>query len=123
MRLSKFLSLVTTITLFSLLYVYQQTEIVRLAYAAQKKQVFCQDLLDKNSFLRYNIQRNASLVQLGSRISKNTDFQMPDNYRLVRLAPSAGTLKSREQPQAAGQTLLSRLFGIKRQAEAETINH
>lgn len=79
-----------------------------------------QDLLDKNSILRYNINKNASLVYIGNKISGSSDFQMPDNYRLVRLESSKGRLGL--QDISGGQTVLSRLFGIKRQAEANTIN-
>lgn len=108
-------------TCLSLLYVYQETEIFRLAYVGQKKQVVFEDLLDKNSILRYNIKRNASLVQIGARVEGSADFQMPDTYRLVRLAPSGEGLKVKEGS-SNRQTLVSRLFGIKRQAEATTIN-
>jgi len=121
MRMSKFLSVVAFLTCFSLLYVYQQTEIFRLAYAGGKKQTIFAELLDKNTVLRYNIGRNASLVQLGTKISKEADFQMPDSYRLVRLRSSRQGL-SLAEGSANKETLLSRLFGIKRQAEAKTIN-
>lgn len=120
MKLSKFLTLSGLITLFSLLYVYQQTEILRLAYMGQKKIAVFEDLLDKNSILRYNIGKSSSLVHIGTRISERADFQMPDTYKLVRLAApeerlSVSSLFKREN-------VVSRLFGIKRQAEAKTIN-
>lgn len=121
MRVSKFLSIVTFLTLFSLLYVYQQTEIFRLAYAGQKKQTLLAELLDKNTILRYNIGRNASLVEIGSKISESKDFQMPDSYRLVRLRSSRQGIGLTEES-VNKETLLSRLFGIKRQAEAKTVN-
>jgi hypothetical protein len=121
MRVSKFLSITGFLTLFSLLYVYQQTEIFRLAYVGQNKSAFCQDLLDKNSILRYNIEKRASLVSIGNRISGSAEFQMPDSYRLVRLMPAKEGLRARNQSPNK-QTLVSRLFGIKRQAEANTIN-
>jgi hypothetical protein len=109
------------ITSVSLLYAYQQTEIFRLAYVGQKKQAVYQDLLDKNNFLRYNIQVNASLVNIGNRISGSSDYVMPDSYRLVRLMPSMQGARPVPQP-ANKENLLTRILGIKRQAEAETIN-
>ena len=121
MRLNKFLSTVIYVTLFSLFYVYQQTEIVRLAYAEQKQQVVFQELLDKNSILRYNIEKNCSLVNIGGSVSNHSDFQMPDKYQLVRLVPSKEGLTF-AQGSPNRETLLSRVFGIKRQAEARTIN-
>lgn len=105
------------LTLFSLLYVYQQTEIFRLAYAGQKKLAHSEELLDKNSILRYNIEQRASLVQIGNKFSGCAEFQMPDSYRLVRFKPARGSVNTLNR-----QTLVSRLFGVKRQAEAKTIN-
>ncbi|MGA2774611.1 MAG: hypothetical protein ABSE81_00890 [Candidatus Omnitrophota bacterium] len=121
MRISRFVTVVSFITCFSLLYVYQQSEIFRLAYVGQKNQVSFQDLLDKNTILRYNIERNASLISIGNKISKEKDFQMPDSYRLVKLSPTKeGFRISPESP--SKQTLIARIFGIRSQAEAEIIN-
>lgn len=120
MKLSRFLSIATLVTCFSLLYVYQQTEIFRLAYLGQKRQVILEDLLDKNSLLRYNIQSNASLVDIGNKISGSADFQMPESYRLMKFTSSQESLSSQRKA-ASKKTILSRLFGIKRQAEAKTI--
>jgi hypothetical protein len=122
MKLTKFLASVIFITYFSLLYVYQQTEIYRLGYTGQSKQSILDDLLDKNSLLRYNIARNGSLVQIGNKISVLADFQMPDTYRLVRLAPTRESTLTKKVLRKQ-ETMLSRIFGIKRQAEAETVNH
>lgn len=121
MKLSKFLFTISSITLISLLYVYQQTEILRLAYIGEKKVAAFEVVLDKNSILRYNIGRSASLAHIGNKVSESADYEMPSTYRLVRLAPS------REAPELGPEAnkrenLLSRLFGIKRQAEAKTIN-
>lgn len=121
MKLPKFLSIVTFITSFSLLYVYQQTETFRLAYVGQKKQALYQDLLDKNNILRYNMKVKASLVQIGNTISSSTGYEMPNTYRLVRLTPPREGSNFKQQSLDKG-TIISRLFGIKRQAEAKTIN-
>ena len=121
MKISKFLSFTVLITAFSLLYVYQQTEIFRCAYIGHKKQTGMQELLDKNSILRYNIQRNASLVQIGNKVSKSADYVMPDSYRLVRVSSSnQGLYANKNLP--AKETLLSRIFSVRNQAEARTIN-
>ncbi|MBI5145218.1 MAG: hypothetical protein HZA27_03420 [Candidatus Omnitrophica bacterium] len=120
MKTHKFLWIVFSVTLFSLVYVYQQTEIFRLGYLGQKKLNAFQDLLDKNALLRYNIEKNASLVQIGNRLSEGDTFQMPDTYRLVRSSYSPRNLR-RNQQLAKQEDLLSRLFGIKREAQAKTI--
>jgi len=113
--------MVICVTLFSLLYVYQQTEILRFAYTEQKQHSVFQVLLDKNSILRYNIEKNCSLVNIGSSVANRSDFQMPDKYQLVRLVPSKEGLTF-VQGTPNRETLLSHVFGLKRQAEARTIN-
>ncbi|MDD5196206.1 MAG: hypothetical protein WC937_05665 [Candidatus Omnitrophota bacterium] len=121
MKLNKFLSMIVCVTLFSLLYVYQQTEILRLAYSEQRQYAVFQKLLDRNSILRYNIEKNCSLVNIGGSVSNSSDFQMPDKYQLARLVPSKEGVTF-TQGAANKETLLARIFGIKRQAEARTIN-
>ena len=118
MRVSKFLTITFFITNFSLLYVYQQTEIFRLAYVGQKKTTIFEDLLDKNSVLRYNIESNASLVHIGNKISGDADFEMPNSFRLISMAGKGSKLKAQS---AKRETIISRVFGVKKQAEAKTI--
>jgi len=121
MRLSKFLLISAMVTCFSLLYVWQQTEAFRLAYVSQKNMAVFQELLDKNTILRYNIKRNTSLVRIGNKVFECADFQMPDTIQLVR-ARSPERIVSISQRAPKKQNLFSLLFGIKRQAEAKTIN-
>lgn len=121
MRMSKFLSVVVVATCFCLLYVYQQTEVFRMAYLGQKKQVLFDDLLDKNTLLRYNIKKNGSLVCIGSKIAKNKDFQMPETYRLVKLSPQKERELMRRQAPAR-QSLVARIFSVRSEAQANTIN-
>lgn len=109
------------VTSFSLLYVYQQTEIFRLAYVGQKKSTDFQDLLDKNSLLRYNIEKSASLVRIGTKVSRASDFEMPETYKLVRLSRPLENARFSKHVYKE-ESVFSRLFGIKRQAEAKTVN-
>lgn len=109
------------ITFFSLIYVWQQTEIFRIAYEGQKNLNVFEDLLDKNTLLRYNIKTKGSLIQLGDKVSEDTDFQMPDTYRLVRLNYANKNLKLARQSNK--ENIFSRFFSIKRQAEAKTISN
>ena len=120
MKLSKLLPAVGLITLFALLYVHQQTEIFRFAYLGQKKSSDFQELLDKNAALRYNIGKKVSLVRLGNQVSGNSDFQMPDAYRLVKINNPPETLVAKQD--VPRENLFARVFGIKRQAEAKTIS-
>jgi len=120
MRINKFISVVGLITLFSLLYVYQQTEIFLLAYEGQKKLTAMEELSGKNGFLKYNVEKNSSLVYIGNKISDYADFQMPDNYRLVKSVFSRGVLGVAKRTPPP-ENFLSRIFSVKRQAEAKTI--
>lgn len=120
MRVSKFLSIISCVTFVSLLYVYQQAEIFRIAYVGQRRITTLEDLLDKNSILRYNIGKNTSLAYIGDKVSQTADFQMPDSYRLVRLMqPREGLGINRYLPKK--ENIVARLFSLKRQAEAKTI--
>jgi hypothetical protein len=121
MKLTKFLSMVVFITSFSVLYVYQQSEIFRLAYLGQKKQVLFTELLDKNTALRYNINKSSSLVNIGGRINATTEFQMPDNYRFVKFVSSREGLRLADENQNK-EGFLARIFSLKREAQAKTIN-
>lgn len=121
MKLTKFLSMVVFITSFSVLYVYQQSEIFRLAYLGQKKQALFTELLDKNTALRYNINKGSSLVNIGGRINGTSEFQMPDNYRFVKFVSSREGLKLADQNQG-NEGLMARIFGLRREAQAKTIN-
>lgn len=113
--------MVVFITSFSVLYVYQQSEIFRLAYLGQKKQVLFTELLDKNTALRYNINKSSSLVNIGGRINVTTEFQMPDNYRFVKFVSSREGLRLADENQNK-EGFLARIFSLKREAQAKTIN-
>ena len=121
MKVSKFLSFASVFTLFAILYVFQQAEIFRLGYTVDKRQGAFQLLLDKNALLRYNVQKNASLIHLSGKFSNGADFQMPKTYRLVRLSYPQNTVQSTAQTNK-GENIFTRLFSVTRQAEAKTIN-
>lgn len=120
MRLSKFLFIAFIATGFALTYVSQQAEIFRLAYDGQKTTKKFQELLDVNSNLRYSFKKKTSLVCIGNKVTGQSDFTMPENYCLVRLDPSSTLVKSVRPVKR--ETVVARLFGIKRQAEARTVN-
>lgn len=121
MKMTKFLSMTVFITSFCVLYVYQQSEIFRLAYLGSKRQTTYNELLDKNTALSYNIKKSSSLVSIGNRINGTNDFQMPDNYRFVKVVTSRDGLKPANQNQGK-EGLLAGIFSLKREAQAKTIN-
>ena len=104
------------------MYVWQQTEVFHLAYTGQKQLVKFEELLDENSSLRYNLTRKTSLTRMGTRVAANTEFRMPDNYCLVKVPLSGKEFKAANGRLPRKETLFARMFGIKRQAEARTVN-
>jgi hypothetical protein len=120
MKLPKFMALVTVATAVCLLYVYQQTEIFRLAYTGQRFNSQLQELSNANAVLRYSIESSSSLIRIGDKLSQRTEFQMPDGYHMVRMsAPSTHPAIRRPE---RGENMLVRIFSVKRQAVAQTIN-
>lgn len=122
MRISKFLFLVFSLTFFACLYVWQQTKIFTLAYAVQKNEELFKDLLDKNSLLRYNLKKNTSLVRVGAKIPSSGDFQIPDNYFLVKLSLPKPERSEAKLVSVKKESLIARLFSIKTEVQAKTIN-
>jgi hypothetical protein len=103
-------------------YVWQQSEVVRLAYVGQAKSTAFQDLLDKNSQLRYSLKQNTSLIHLASKVTDKSDFQMPNNYYLVKLTSPQERAISENNRVSRTLRLVYRLFGVQREAEAKTLN-
>ncbi len=122
MKLSKFLSIVFFLTIVSLAYVWQQTEIFCLGYKGQKRLSVYQSLTDKNAILKYCKQSNISLVRISNRLDEKDSFQIPETYRIVRLVSSQQNLRTKANPPKK-ENFLSRLFSVKRQAEAKTIGN
>ncbi|MDD5348435.1 MAG: hypothetical protein PHT59_07470 [Candidatus Omnitrophica bacterium] len=122
MKLSRFLSIILPLTVLSVVYVWQQTEVVSLAYEGQRKLAQFQELLDENSNLRYNLKRNTSLVYLGSKVSGGKEFSMPGSYCLVKVdRPSERSLLLGKRA-APRKTLAARLLEFGREAQAKTIH-
>jgi hypothetical protein len=122
MKLSRFLVIAVVVTSFSVMYVWQQTEIIRLAYTGQKSLCQFQDLLDNNSVLRYNLKRKTSLINIGYRVEGSKDFQMPESYCLVKVDAQKENFGLASRLQSKGENVFARLFGIKMQAQAQTID-
>ena len=87
MRLRYFIPGLTVVTVLSLFYVGQQTEVIKLAYQANKINKLHKELLDRNHYLRYNLISLKSAYHLGGKLlSENTNFEMPKQSQMVSLA-------------------------------------
>jgi hypothetical protein len=122
MKLSRFIFIVVFLTIVSLSYVWQQSEIFCLAYKGQKRLSVYQSLAEKNAILKYCKQSNISLVRISDRLEEKDKFQIPETYRLVRLVSPQKNLKVGANP-SRREGFLSRFFSVKRQAEARTFGN
>lgn len=124
MRFNKFLVALSFITFMALIYVYQQAQIFYLAYQSDKKQARLQDSLDKNSILKYNMNVFASLPYLDrSFLSKCSDFELPQEQRLVQLDLTVGPTVLYSKVSEKKPNLFSKFLNIiTKQAEAKPIN-
>lgn len=119
MRVHKFFVAASFVTLVSVLYVYQQTRILNLAYTSEKRMRVFQELLDKNNLLRYNVDVLTSLSSMGSKVLEKSEFEMPAASKVVKV----------EAPQEKIAVLKNKfaevfnIFSLKSQAEAKPISH
>ncbi len=119
MRLGKFLIIASTVTLLSLLYVYQQSKIINLAYQEQEKLASLESLSDKNNNLRHNLSCRISLVSIAER-GFDGDFEWPQQKQLVSLSTVQQAPKNNKQIKET-ENIFTRLFGLKSQAEATPV--
>lgn len=121
MKLSKFILLIGTITLISLIYLYQETETIKLAYTTSKKSKYYQDLLEQNRNISYNIDTLKSVTLLGNKVlGANSNFEIPKPTQLAELklkkSKNLKIASSKQKP-----NLILSFFSLKSQAEAQTI--
>ena len=119
MRLNKFFIIVLTVTLLAVVYVYQQSKIIHLAYQGQERLALLESLVDKNSNLRYNINRQMSLVSIAG-LWEEGNFEWPHEKQLVSLSTTGQTFEDNRQIEET-ENIFTRLLGLKSQAEATPI--
>jgi len=116
MNLTKFFIIILTVTLLALLYVYQESKIIQSAYQEQERLALLENLVDKNNNLRYNIDRQMSLVSI-SEFWQDGVFEWPGRKYLVQSPTSQPTPEDKKQTKET-ENLFTRFFGLKSQAEA-----
>ena len=120
MKLSKFFTVMGMVTIISLCYVYQQTQIFLLSYKHGKDRIEYQNLLDKNISLKYSLEKVKSVSYIGNKIFSDTSsFEMPDDSHVGELeVAKEEAVKVNSLPH---ETLLSKIFDAKLEVEAKTI--
>lgn len=118
MRLNKFIITAITVTLVSVLYVYQQSKIVYLAYQEQERSDLLEEFIDRNNNLQYELNHQMSLVSI-EKLWKDGDFEWPHQEQLVSLLTEQQISENREEKEPGN--LFTHIFGLKSQAEATPI--
>jgi len=119
MSLNKIFTIVLGITLVALLYVYQQSKIIQLAYQEQERLAFLENVINKNNNLKFNIDRQMSLVSIVD-LWQDGNFEWPHQKQLVSLSTIEQGLKASKQLKEK-ETIFTRIFGLKSQAEATPV--
>ena len=127
MRTSRCILYTALGTVLCLFYVFQQTEIVKLAYNITSAEKVLEASLDKKTSLEYTLSNLESPLSLDKNLFlKNDGYEMAGKYKLVKVgvpgvvpvrvasakAPSRGSMLKR--------LALSTIFASK-QAEAKTL--
>jgi len=107
------------------LYVFQQTEIVKLGYRIKATEKVLEACLDRKTALQYTLSSLESPVNIDRSLFINgDDFEMAKDYKLVRLGPPAG----KERPmlaKAKSKPIFKRLAMLSwfsaRTAQAQTV--
>ena len=119
MGLNKIFIIVLGITMLALLYVYQQSNIIQLAYQEQERLALLENLINKNNNLRYNLDRQMSLVSI-SGLWQEGHFEWPNRKQLLSFSTISQELEQSKQVKET-ESIFTRFFGLKSQAEATSV--
>ena len=119
MKLSKFFIIVSIVTLLAVLYVHQQSKIIRLAYREQERLSLLESLVDKNHSLRYSMNRQMSLVSIAG-LWQVGDFEWPHRKQLVSLSGFRQAAEDIKQTKET-ENIFTRILGLSSRAEATPV--
>lgn len=114
MQVSKFVTTTIIITTGALVYVSQQTALVRLSYDIKEKQNVFTGLLDRNKILLYNVKKLESPLRLeGELLARKMKLEIPSHERVILVSATTEEAKA-----TALQTKSVGVLGRLRQAIA-----
>lgn len=91
MRTSRYILYTALLTVFSLLYVFQQTEITKAGYKITEAQQASEACLDHGTVLEYTLSALESPVNFDKNLFfKKDQFELASGYMLVKIAPITG---------------------------------
>jgi len=127
MRTTRCLFVVGLVTVLSLLYVFQQTEVVKLGYRITAEEQKLEAAQDRRTALEFTLSTLESPVSIEQNFMlPDGNFEMPSAFRLVKVpgpaAPSAAALSVATSSTSSGwrRFAFHSLFSA-RQAEARTV--
>ncbi|HOX09573.1 MAG TPA: hypothetical protein PLV09_00020 [Candidatus Omnitrophota bacterium] len=91
MKVYKFLIMTVSVTAVALVYVTQQTSLIRLSYDIKAKEQAYSELLDRNKILLYNVRQLESPARLEKTLlAKNVKMEVPSKERFILLSSAQG---------------------------------
>lgn len=121
MKVYKFLIILVITTFLTLGYVHQKIELLKVGYSMEKSGEDLIRLLDRNSFLLYNVIALKSPHNLERLLlAKNMTFQLPtaDQFVQVNQPQFERKLNGWEKTKVA----VANIFALNSDAEARTVN-
>ncbi|MDD5617847.1 MAG: hypothetical protein PHG69_02030 [Candidatus Omnitrophica bacterium] len=127
MKISKIITLNFIFVAFALLHVFLQTEITKLGYQVKNNEDKCQEIVDSNYVLKYNIYALESPGNLDKYVLlKNSNLKMLKPVQVVGLSSESAPVYLRKKEDGSLLSNNSVFLVLKRlvspkQAEAKTI--
>lgn len=113
MKISKSILTIAMITFFSLVYVHQQVELVKLSYSIDAKEKKLKDMLDYKDSVGYTIKNLESPSRLETILfAKNNDVAFPKTSQIVKARGPSVRVAREERLKAAGVERRFDFFGI-----------
>ena len=90
MRTSRCILYTAIVTVLSLFYVFQQTEIVKLGYRITRAENVLESMRDRRTSLEFTLTSLESPSNLDKSLfmNNNNQYEMAQSFKLVRVAPS-----------------------------------
>lgn len=113
MKIAKPIFTIAIIAFFSLVYVHQQVELVKLSYAIDAKEKKMKDMLDYKDSVGYTIKNLESPLRLETILfAKNVDVAFPRTSQIVKARGASVKAAGEERLKAAGVERRFDFFGI-----------
>ncbi len=91
MKISRFLTVTVSLTAVALIYVSQQTALVRISYDIKLKEKSYSELLDRNKILLYNIEQLESPARLErALLAKKMKYEVPSSESVILVSSGPG---------------------------------